>query len=103
PLAGPQLPVPVLVRLPPRLSDQLAGAGVDPLPLVVVPGTPVDELVVGMHESDLPPPLGRPQLIDLLDRCDERVAPRFSLSPAPGAGPRPVGVEELGDPAEGGA
>src|SRR5262249_1321953 len=79
PPAGPQLPVPVRVRFGARLSDQLAAAGVDSLSLIVEPSTPVDELVVGVHECDLPPPLGRPQLIDLLDRCDERVARRVRL------------------------
>src|SRR5262249_39491616 len=83
----PQLAVPVLVRLPPRLTDQLACAGVDPLSLVVELGTLVDELVVGVDECDIPPPPpGRPQLIDLLDRCDERAARRIRLCPAPGAG-----------------
>src|SRR5947209_8457415 len=48
-------------------------------------------------------PPGCPQSIDFLDRCDKRIARRGRLRPTPSAGLRPVGVEKLGDPTEGGA
>src|SRR5262249_1229648 len=65
---GPQGFFPRLTLPPHFLPEQLVGAGVDVLPLVVEVGTLVDELVVGMEEIDLAPADDRPEPIQFFDR-----------------------------------